>query len=65
MFAVYMLTQHPDITRQLREEIIAHVGEVRAPTYDDFRDMKYLRAFLNGLCFSSLCLAMFIFPRNP
>lgn len=43
-----MLSQHPDILRKLRSEILAIVGPNRRPTYDDFRDMKYLRAVLNG-----------------
>ncbi|KAL4245150.1 cytochrome P450 family protein [Abortiporus biennis] len=46
-FAVYRLTQHPDIVRRLREEILSKVGSSRRPTYDDIRDMKYLRAFIN------------------
>jgi len=47
-FTVYMLSQHPDILRRLREEILIKIGSSRRPTYDDFRDMKYLRAVLNG-----------------
>ena len=43
-----MLTQHPDVLARLREEIIAKVGVSRRPTHDDMRDMKYLRAFING-----------------
>ncbi|KAJ3994481.1 cytochrome P450 [Lentinula boryana] len=46
-FTVYMLSQHPDILRKLRSEILSVVGPNRQPTYDDFRDMKYLRAILN------------------
>ncbi|KAK7445176.1 Protein kinase alk2 [Stygiomarasmius scandens] len=46
-FTVYMLSQHPDILRRLREEILIKIGSSRRPTYDDFRDMKYLRAVLN------------------
>jgi hypothetical protein len=44
---VYILSQNPEIAKKLREEIIDKVGKAR-PTYDDIRDMKYLRAFLNG-----------------
>ena len=47
-FALYILTQRPDITRRLREEISRIVGSSRNPTYQDIRDMKYLRAFING-----------------
>ncbi|KAF5374312.1 hypothetical protein D9758_004630 [Tetrapyrgos nigripes] len=46
-FSVYMLSQNPDILRRLREEILTKIGPSRRPTYDDFRDMKYLRAVLN------------------
>ncbi|KAF9444176.1 cytochrome P450 monooxygenase pc-3 [Macrolepiota fuliginosa MF-IS2] len=46
-FSLYMLIEHPDITRRLRTEILSTVGPKSMPTYDDIRDMKYLRAFLN------------------
>ncbi|KAI3618141.1 alcohol dehydrogenase [Moniliophthora roreri] len=46
-FTVYMLSQHPKIFRRLREEIFTKIGSSRRPTFDDFRDMKYLRAVLN------------------
>lgn len=48
-----MLAEHPEITRRLREEILSKVGESRRPTYDDIRDMKYLRAFINGKSYAS------------
>jgi cytochrome P450 len=47
-FAIYMLAEHPLIAQRLREEILRKVGNSRRPTYDDVRDMKYLRAFING-----------------
>ncbi|CDO71398.1 hypothetical protein BN946_scf184908.g156 [Trametes cinnabarina] len=46
-FGVYLLSQHPAVLKRLRDEIIEHVGPTRRPTYEDIRDMKYLRAFLN------------------
>ncbi|KAG2137150.1 cytochrome P450 [Suillus bovinus] len=46
-FVIYMLTEHPDVLRRLREEILGKVGRSRRPTYDDMRDMKYLRAVIN------------------
>ncbi|KAG2139719.1 cytochrome P450 [Suillus clintonianus] len=46
-FVVYMLAQHPDVLLRLREEILGKVGSSRRPTYDDMRDMKYLRAVIN------------------
>jgi cytochrome P450 len=46
-FVVYMLAEHPDVLRRLREEILSKVGS-RRPTYDDMKEMKYLRAVING-----------------
>ncbi|KIM86354.1 hypothetical protein PILCRDRAFT_816295 [Piloderma croceum F 1598] len=46
-FAVYMLASNPAILARLREEIISKVGPSARPTYDDIRDMKYLRAVIN------------------
>ena len=43
-----MLTQHPDIETRLREEILKFVGPTATPDYGHMRDMKYMRAFLNG-----------------
>ncbi|TFK48292.1 cytochrome P450 [Heliocybe sulcata] len=44
---VYMLSQHPDVLTRLREEILNKVGPSRRPSYEDLRDMKYLRAVIN------------------
>ncbi|KAJ7258451.1 cytochrome P450 monooxygenase pc-3 [Mycena haematopus] len=46
-FVVYMLTDNPHVLTKLRTEILGTVGPLRAPTPDDFRDMKYMRAVLN------------------
>ncbi|KAF7356180.1 hypothetical protein MVEN_00949300 [Mycena venus] len=46
-FGVYMLAEHPGIVERLRKEILIIVGSSKMPTYDDIRDMKYLRAFIN------------------
>ena len=46
--AIYQLAEHPNILRKLRTEILKHIGAYRRPTYDDIREMKYLRAFING-----------------
>ncbi|KAG1847196.1 cytochrome P450 [Suillus subalutaceus] len=45
--AVYLLAMHPEFLTRLREEIISKVGLTRRPTYDDIKEMKYLRAVLN------------------
>jgi hypothetical protein len=44
-----MLAQNPDVLKRLRGEITAIVGNNRRPTYDDLREMKYLRAVINGM----------------
>ncbi|TRM57429.1 cytochrome P450 [Schizophyllum amplum] len=48
-FGIYKLAEHPDVLVKLREEILDKVGPTRRPTYEDIRDMKYLRAFLNEI----------------
>ncbi|KAJ7784649.1 cytochrome P450 monooxygenase pc-1 [Mycena metata] len=44
---VYFLAMYPKVNARLREEILEHVGPDRRPTYDDIRDMKFLRAVIN------------------
>ncbi|KAF9563331.1 cytochrome P450 monooxygenase pc-3 [Agrocybe pediades] len=46
-FAIYMLAEHPKIATRLRQEVIEVVGATGRPTYDNLRDMKYMRAFIN------------------
>jgi len=46
-FALYMLAQNSHVLQKLRAEVLSHVGKERNPTYQDIRDMKYLRAFIN------------------
>ncbi|KAJ6553127.1 cytochrome P450 [Mycena capillaripes] len=46
-FTTYMLAEHPKVLTKLRDEILRAVGPAQRPTYDNFRDMKYLRAVLN------------------
>ncbi|KAJ7599818.1 cytochrome P450 [Mycena floridula] len=45
--AVYIHSQRPDIVARLRHEMMEKVGPSKRPTYDDIRDMKYMRAFIN------------------
>lgn len=47
-FTVYMLSEHPHVYDHLRQEIINTVGIANGPTSEDLRNMKYLRAVLNG-----------------
>ncbi|EIW84500.1 cytochrome P450 monooxygenase pc-3 [Coniophora puteana RWD-64-598 SS2] len=44
---IYFMAMYPHVMDRLREEVLTKVGPSRRPTYDDIRDMKYLRAVLN------------------
>ncbi|KAJ3758543.1 cytochrome P450 monooxygenase pc-1 [Lentinula raphanica] len=46
-FVVYFLSMYPKTMQRLRDEILEKVGPSRRPTYDDIRDMKFLRAVIN------------------
>ncbi|TCD69853.1 hypothetical protein EIP91_005930 [Steccherinum ochraceum] len=46
-FAVYFMSMYPHTLQRLRKEILETVGPSRRPDYDDIKNMKYLRAFLN------------------
>ncbi|TFK28591.1 cytochrome P450 monooxygenase pc-3 [Coprinopsis marcescibilis] len=46
-WSIYMLSQYPDVLERLRQEVLEKVGETRRPTFDDMKDMKYLRAVIN------------------
>ena len=52
-FVVFLLSLHPEVFQRLRDEILEVVGPTERPTYEKIRDMKYLRAVLNG--WSPLC----------
>ena len=45
-FTVYLFTQHPEVLAKLRTEVLEHVG-AGAPTYEQVKGMKYMRAVLN------------------
>ncbi|KAG6915766.1 hypothetical protein DXG01_009971 [Tephrocybe rancida] len=47
-FVIYLLAMYPAVHARLRDEVLAKVGPTRRPDYDDIRDMKYLRAVING-----------------
>lgn len=46
-FAVYFLSQHPDVLEKLRSEVLAKFPDGQVPSYEDLREMKYMRAVLN------------------
>ena len=47
-YSMYMLTEHPECEQRLRQEIFDKVGSTNKPTYDNMRELKYTKAFLNG-----------------
>ena len=60
-----MLAEHPVVLSRLRQEILEKIGPQRRPTYDDFRDMKFLKAVINGAlcCWLPPC-RLFIFETE-
>lgn len=64
-FCVYMLAENPHVLKKLRQEIHEKVGN-RRPTYDDMREMKYLRAVINGIVslLMTYIIALMSFRRN-
>lgn len=46
-FSVYCLARYPDVLARLRAEVLEHVERGGQVTFDQIRDMKYLRAFIN------------------
>jgi len=47
-FIIYFLAMYPAVMTRLRGETLDKIGSSRRPTYDDIRDMKYMRAVING-----------------
>jgi len=43
-----MLIEHPEVEQRLRQEISEKVGSGRSPTVQDIKELRYLKAFLNG-----------------
>jgi hypothetical protein len=48
-----MLGENPHVLSRLRKEILDKVGSTRRPTLEDMRELKYLRAVINGASFSN------------
>ncbi|EGO01601.1 hypothetical protein SERLA73DRAFT_176994 [Serpula lacrymans var. lacrymans S7.3] len=46
-FVIYLLSTHPHVFKRLQEEVITKIGPTDRPTYDNIREMKYLRAVIN------------------
>jgi len=45
---LYMLSQKPGVLKRLRQEVLDHVGPSARPTHEHLRNLKYLRATING-----------------
>ncbi len=48
-FVVYFVAMYPYIFARLRDEVLEQIGPRRRPTYDDIKEMKFLRAVINGM----------------
>ncbi|KAJ3515203.1 hypothetical protein NLJ89_g1903 [Agrocybe chaxingu] len=46
-FSTYMMAEHPQLEQRLRQEIYEKVGPTGRPTYENMREMRFMRAFLN------------------
>jgi len=46
-FVMYLLSTNPNSFARLREEVLSTVGPYAKPTFDNIREMKYLRAVIN------------------
>ncbi|KAF7290302.1 Cytochrome P450 [Mycena chlorophos] len=46
-YVVYFIAIYPEVGKKLRAEVLEHCGPDRAPTFENIRDMKYLRAVIN------------------
>jgi len=45
-----MLAENPEMAKRLRDDIMSKFGPEARPTYKQLREIKYLRAFIDGLC---------------
>ena len=48
-----MLADHPDVLARLRKEVLSTLGSNGKVNHENLREMKYLRAVLNGEHFSA------------
>jgi hypothetical protein len=51
-WCIYLLSQHRNVLERLRAEILEKVGPMRRPDFDDLKELKYMRAVINGQCHS-------------
>lgn len=46
-YLTYFMAIHPDVTAKLRAEVLDHCGSTKSGTFENFRNMKYMRAVIN------------------
>jgi len=46
-FTTYLLAMHPEVMDRARQEVLEIVGDSAAPTYEQIKNMRYLRAVIN------------------
>ncbi|KIM44015.1 hypothetical protein M413DRAFT_67983 [Hebeloma cylindrosporum] len=46
-YLTYFLAIHPQVAQRLRAEVLQHCGPTSTPTFEHFRNMKYMRAVIN------------------
>lgn len=56
-YILYFMAIRPDITARMRTEVFENCGPTAAPTSEDFKQMKFMRAVINE--------AMRLFPPVP
>lgn len=55
-----MLAMHPEVLQKVRKEILDRVGSQRRPSIEDLREMKYLRAVINGSFYTLSSCVLFV-----
>ena len=61
-----MLAEHPEIYARLRREVLGTLGPNGKVDPDNLRDMKYLRAVLNGsICVPRLAVTRLTLYQKP
>ncbi len=65
-FSVYALAEHPAVLARLRKDVLDVVGPTRRPTYEDIREMKYMRAFINEVLrlYPPVCVIFLLLSAN-
>jgi cytochrome P450 len=46
-YVTYFMAIHPNVTKRLRAEVLAHCGPNNAPTYESIRNLKYSALILH------------------